>query len=68
MNPIVIILSVSATDVDEGQSVTVCGNVVLAGSISNISTSFPISFMFLGQDGVASGKNSVMHIHNLWYK
>ena len=65
MNPIVIILSVSATDVDEGQSITVCGDVVLAGSVSNISTSFPIGFMFLEQDGVASGKNSVIDMDEL---
>lgn len=65
VNPVAIILTVSASDVDEGQSITVCGEVALSGIISNISTSFPIVLTFLEQDGVASGKHSVLHISNV---
>ena len=62
MNPVVIALSSSVTELNEGISFEVCGEIVLAESISTFSASFSLNLIFPEENGVASadGKQRVM--------
>ena len=55
MVPVLIILSTAEASVDEGQSVTVCGEVSFAGSLEDVEVSFPVVLTFPEQ-GVTAGK------------
>ena len=62
VNPIVIAINSSITELDEGEGIEVCGEIVLAESISTFSASFPLDLIFPEENGVASagGKQRVM--------
>ena len=62
VNPVVIALSSSITELDEGDLIEVCGEIVLAESISTFSASFPLDLIFPEGNSVASadGKQRVM--------
>ena len=62
MNPVVIALNSSLTELEEGDPIEVCGEIVLAESISTFSASFPLELIFPEENSVASldGKQRVM--------
>ena len=62
MNPVVIALTSSLPELKEVQGIEVCGEIVLAESISTFSASFPLDLIFPEGNSVASadGKQRVM--------
>ena len=61
MNPVVIALNSSVTELNEGEDIEVCGEIVLAESISTFPASFPLDLIFPEENGMASadGKQQV---------
>lgn len=58
VNPVVIALTRSTADeLNEGSSVDVCGEIVLAGSMSNFSASFPFDLIFPEENGISSAES-----------